>query len=242
MSQKIALITGGARRIGAKICKDLVNEGWHVILHYNKSSESAQDLADKLGPEKFTLLKADFTVHKEVEKLANSVKNLEEVNSRGGLDLVVHNASIFQTSEATKFDWAEAEKYFSIHHNSPALLNSILFESLKKKSGSIIGIIDTSQGKGWKNLGVYSASKIALKQNLLSTAVEFAPNVRVNCVCPGAIMLADWEEDSEQDLIEKIPLKRLGDPSDISSAVSFLANADYITGQSIYVDGGWSIS
>ena len=191
---------------------------------------------------KISLLQADFTDNKEVEKFANSVKDSEVVKSSGGLDLIVHNASIFHTTEATNFDWSESEDYFAIHHNSPALINSILFESLKKKSGSVVGIIDTSQGKGWKNLGVYSASKIALKQNLLSAAVEFAPNVRVNCVCPGAIMLADWEEENEQELVEKIPLKRLGNPSDISSAVMFLANSNYITGQSIYVDGGWSIS
>ena len=242
MSQKIALVTGGAKRIGARICTDLVNEGWHVILHYNRSLEPAQDLANEVGAENFTLLQADFTNHEEVKKFAYAVKNLEVVNSCGGLDLIVHNASIFYTTEATNFDWSESENYFAIHHNSPALINSILFESLKKKSGSVVGIIDTSQGKGWKNLGVYSASKVALKQNLLSAAVEFAPSVRVNCVCPGAIMLADWEEENENDLVEKIPLKRLGNPSDISSAVIFLANSGYITGQSIYVDGGWSIS
>ena len=137
MSQKIALVTGGAKRIGAKICADLVNEGWHVILHYNRSIEPAQDLANEFGAENFTLLQANFTVHEEVEQFANSVKNSEVVKSRDGLDLIVHNASIFHTTEATNFDWSESENYFAIHHNSPALINSILFESLQEKSGSI---------------------------------------------------------------------------------------------------------
>lgn len=241
VSQKIALVTGGAKRIGSEICRQLVNEGWHVIIHYNSSSQEADSLSVDLGKENVSRIQANFTNETEVKQMVEQIHDLEVVKSSGGLNLIVHNASIFYPQKSTEFTWSDAKKYFAIHHHSPALLNSLLFESLKAKSGSVVGIIDTSDGKGWKDLGVYSASKNALKQNLLSAAVEFAPFVRVNCVCPGAIMLADWEEGHEEELISKIPLRKLGNPSDIASAVLFLVESKYITGQSIYVDGGWSI-
>lgn len=241
VSQKIALVTGGAKRIGSEICRLLVNEGWHVIIHYNSSSQEADSLASDLGLENVSKVQANFTNEAEVKQMADQIHDLDVIKSSGGLNLIVHNASIFYPQKSTEFTWSDAEKYFAIHHHSPALLNSLLFESLKEKSGSVVGIIDTSDGKGWRDLGVYSASKNALKQNLLSAAVEFAPFVRVNCVCPGAIMLADWEEGHEEELISKIPLGKLGHPADIASTVLFLAESNYITGQSIYVDGGWSI-
>lgn len=242
VSQKIALVTGGAKRIGSEICRLLVSEGWHVIVHYNSSSNEANLLAEELGQQNISKIKANFTLEDEVKNMVEQVLALDLVKTNGGLDLVVHNASIFYPQKSTEFTWSDSETYFAVHHHTPALLNSLLFESLEAKGGAIVGIIDTSLGKGWENLGVYSASKNALRQNLLSAAVEFAPSVRVNCVCPGAIMLADWEAGSESELVEKIPLGRLGKPEDIASTVLFLAESEYITGQSIYVDGGWSIA
>ena len=109
-------------------------------------------------------------------------------------------------------------------------------------NGSIIALTDTSAGKAWKQLSHYTASKAGLRQLMLNLAGEYAPNVRVNCVAPGAILSADWEHEHFNKIVQSIPLKRSGDPSDVAGAVYFFASSPYLTGQELFVDGGWNLN
>ena len=102
-------------------------------------------------------------------------------------------------------------------------------------------MVDTSWGKAWPHLGDYSASKAALRQRTLGWALDLAPEVRANAVAPGAILSADWEQAAFAETVARLPLKRSGRPEDIASAVHYLLEAPYVTGQVLAVDGGWGL-
>ena len=103
-------------------------------------------------------------------------------------------------------------------------------------------MIDTSLHRAWKDLAHYTTSKAGLRQLMMNLAGDLAPEVRVNCVAPGAIMAAPWEAEHFASVIEKVPLGRGGAPEDVANAVSFLVRSTYLSGQVIEVDGGWSVA
>jgi pteridine reductase len=113
---------------------------------------------------------------------------------------------------------------------------------LKAKKGSVIGMVDTSWDHAWEELAHYTATKAALRQLLINLAGELAPEIRVNGIAPGAILAAAWEKERFEKILEKVPLGRAGTPEDIAGAVKFLADASYITGFILPVDGGWSLT
>ena len=132
--------------------------------------------------------------------------------------------------------------YSRIHFEVPFLLTQALLPKLKSIKGSVVGIVDTSWNHAWEGLSHYTATKGALRQLLVNLAGELAPDVRVNGIAPGAIIAAEWEQESFDKIVESVPLRRAGDPIDIANAVKFLADADYITGYILPVDGGWSLT
>ena len=167
------------------------------------------------------------------------IQKFSKISQR--IDLLVNNASVFYKN---KLD-APIEVWDTIHAinlRSIYFLSTGLGSLLKQSCGSIINISDSNADFAREGYSIYSISKSGLNSLTRSLALELAPEVRVNGVAPGAIIWADNEEDTgRKEIISKIPLKKIGHPNDIAEAVLFLAKSNYITGQTLNVDGGRSI-
>lgn len=228
---KTVLITGAAKRIGAFIAQYLHEHGFKIIIHYHQSEQEAQTLCKHLlqkRPESAFLVHADLNKNESAEHIIQEIKQKTDT-----LDVIIHNASIFTTSDA---DW---DVFFQVHVKTPYLLNQLALPLLKKSRGNIINITDIHAEKPKKNYSAYLQSKAALHMQTLSLALDFAPDVRVNEIAPGKILAPVSAKPLPEELILKnIPLARRGTPLDIARTAKFLIDSDYITGQVIRVDGG----
>lgn len=235
---KTALVTGGAKRIGAAICRALDTAGYAVIIHCNSSAIEAGNLASELNHS--SVIQADLSTSSGQEELVAKTITNELVLLDGGLDLIVHNASVYRKISFKDIDRESLALNNALHLEAPLFITQGLSDCLKEKNGCVIGILDTSEGRAWQGLTHYTSTKAAKRQLLLNMASELAPEIRVNAVAPGVILAAEWEEVDK--LVERVPLKRQGNPEDVANAVVFLAQAEYITGQVLAVDGGWSFT
>jgi len=237
----LALVTGGAVRVGRAISLRLARAGYDLIVHYRSSAGPAEELADALrnmGVEA-GLHQADLSDPQQITGLA------EFVAGRGlGLDLLVNSASMFAEGsllEITAEDWDAA---MAINARAPFLLVNALAKELKAVRGSVVNIIDLSAWQPWLQYPHHSVTKAALLQLTRVQARALAPDVRVNAVAPGAVLLPEGTSDEEVErLRSKAVLKRLGSPGDVADAVAYLANAEFVTGEVLRIDGGrtlWS--
>ena len=236
-----ALITGAAVRIGAAISRRLHRDGYDVILHYNRSSGSAESLAGELNrsrPGSAHAVQTDLGEPNAAADLLN-----ESIKRRSDLRLIVNNAAIFVPSSLADSAIQAWDELFHINTKIPYQLALEAASTLAVNRGAVVNIADIHIHHPRPNYAIYDASKTALASLTRSLALELAPDVRANAVAPGAIMWADDEpEDAKQSIIEAIPLARIGDPDDIAEAVSYLARAEYVTGQILKVDGGRSLA
>lgn len=247
MGQRVALITGSGKRIGAATAAKLLADGWFVFLHVRNSVEDAQNFLDSYQRENGTpasaeIVRADLDSDEELEQLIQHILAHDSVKINGGLHGLIHNASIYNSMNFEEVSLEELRLNNRIHVEVPFLLTQRLVELLKSANGCVIGMIDTSLGRAWKGLSHYTSSKAALRQLMMNLAGDLAPDIRVNCVAPGAIMAAEWEAEHFASVIEKIPLGRAGEVEDVANAILFLLDAPYLSGQVIEVDGGWSVA
>jgi len=247
MTNGVALVTGGGRRIGARICAKLIEEGWYVIVHARTSVDEAQGLLDEAsqkanGATCGEVVKADLSSDEGLAFLIDATKSIVEAQNADGLGVLVHNASIYNSTDYASVSLDELRLNNRIHIEVPFLLTQSLSASLKAVSGCVIGMVDTSLGRAWEGLAHYTASKAGLRQLMMNLAGDLAPEIRVNCVAPGAIMAAPWEAEHFASVIEKVPLGRGGSTEEVANAVSFLVRSTYLSGQVIEVDGGWSVA
>ena len=244
MPAKVCFVTGSGRRIGASIIRKFAEEGYAVLIHVSSSIQEGEALKLELIENgcQADLLRGDLSDEKQTEELVSNVSNHTFVRERGGLDVLVHNASVYSQMPIQELSLNTMRFLNRLHIEAPLQISQGLYASLSEVKGSIIALTDTSAGKAWNELSHYTSSKAGLRQLMLNLAGEYAPNVRVNCVAPGAILSAEWEHEHFNRIVESIPLKRSGDPSDIAGAVYFFATSTYLTGQELFVDGGWSIN
>ena len=243
LAGKAALVTGAARRVGARIVRALHAEGMNVAVHYHASEEAAHALQAELQasrPDSVLLLRGDLLNGPKL--LQNLV--YETTEAFGRLDVLVNNASSFYptpVAEATEKQWNDL---VGTNLKAPFFLAQAAAVPLKASGGCIINITDVYAERPLKNHPIYSAAKAGLLMLTRSLARELGPAVRVNAISPGPIL---WPEDgadevTKQRVISRTALKRMGKPDDIARAVVFLVrDAGYITGQVIAVDGGRSI-
>lgn len=236
---RVAVVTGGARRIGATIVSSLLEDGWAVIVHCNRSLTQAKQLIT-LG--KGAIVSGDLSNDEDLFRIIEEIHDHELVKEAGGIDLLVHNASIYNQENFATVTPQELRRFTSIHLDAPFFITQGLVPKLKSNNGCVVGIVDTSINQSWEELSHYTATKAALRQLLLNLAGELAPEIRVNGVAPGAILAAAWEKERFEEVLKRVPLGRAGKPDDIADAVKFLADADYVTGVIIPVDGGWTLS
>jgi pteridine reductase len=240
VQDKTVLITGGAKRVGAAICRRLHAAGANLMLHYRASAGEARLLQAELNharPDSVSLIQADLL---DLNKLPSVVE--QTLQAFGRLDALINNASTFfptPVGEITEAAWADL---IGTNLQVPLFLAQAAAPALKKAQGAIVNLSDIHAERPLKNYVVYSIAKAGLEGLTRSLARELAPEVRVNAVAPGPIL---WPEDesfdelSRQRIISHTPLRREGTPDDIARAVHFLlADANYITGETINVDGG----
>ena len=244
MSEKVCLVTGSGRRIGASIIRKFAAEGYAVLIHVSRSVEEGDLLkSDLIGQgHKADVIRADLTDESQTQQLIDAVSQHPFVTEREGLDVLVHNASVYSQTPIEELSMETMRFLNRLHVEAPLQLSQGLFDSLASVNGSIIGMTDTSAGKAWEQLSHYTASKAGLRQLMFNLAGEYAPRVRVNCVAPGAILSADWEHEHFNKIVQSIPLRRSGDPGDVAGAVFFFATSPYLTGQELFVDGGWALN
>ena len=240
MQGKVVLITGGAKRVGAAICRHLHSAGANLMLHYRVSAGEARLLQAELNHQRkdsVALIQADLL---DIAKLPAMVE--QTVQSFGRLDALVNNASSFFQTPVGEITAAAWEDLIGTNLRAPLFLSQAAAPALKKSQGAIVNITDIHAERPLKNYVVYSVAKAGLVGLTRSLARELAPEVRVNAIAPGPILWPDdesFDELSRQRIISHTPLKREGTPEDIAKAVHFLlAEATYVTGETINVDGG----
>ena len=234
---KTALVTGGAKRIGREISTALAKQGVNVVVHYCSSKKDAQVLRDELieyGVNSW-VVKADFQKIKECDTL---IERTLEVT--GSLDILINNASIFQPSNLASLDFETLSKHVQINAWAPFTLCRNFARLIHK--GKIINLLDSRIKSGDRQHVAYILSKQMLSVLTRMIALEFAPGITVNGIAPALILPpAGKNENYLKQLAAQVPLKRHGDPKDISDTVIYLLKSDFVTGQIINVDGGLNL-
>ncbi len=239
---KVALVTGGARRIGATISRRLHAEGMNLVIHYRNSKKDAHALQEELHAKRadsVMLVGGDIL---SIPKLQNLV--YETVEEFGHLDVLVNSASSFYPTPMGKADDKQWDDLIGTNLRAPFFLTQAAMAQLKANRGCVVNLADIHGFRSLKNYPIYTAAKAGLIALTRSLARELAPDVRVNAIAPGTILWPerDMDEMTKQRIISRVPLKRPGAPEHIADTVLFLIrDADYITGQVIAVDGGRSV-
>jgi len=244
LTGKTALISGGARRVGAEIARTLHAHGMDLVIHYRGSRDDAHALRSELEKHRarsVALVQGDLL---DTARLPGMVE--EAAAAFGRLDALVNNASSFYPTPvgtATEHQWNDL---IGTNLKAPFFLAQAAWPHLKKTQGCIVNIADIHGERPIKRYPIYSAAKAGLVMLTKSLARELAPEVRVNAIAPGTIMWpegeAEVDEAQKQEMLARIPLKRTGSPSDIASTALFLIrDATYVNGQVIAVCGGRTV-
>lgn len=235
-----ALVTGAGRRIGRAIAGELAAAGYRVLVHCHRSRDEAQALVDELNVRRADtaqLVCADLADTDELDALVMRVLALAP-----DLSLLVNNASAFFPTPLDNSTPAQWDLLVNSNLRAPYFLARGLHRRLADQGGSIVNLADIYAARPLPLHPVYTMTKAGIVALTQSLARELAPAVRVNAVAPGAIL---WPENAtaayREQLLEKIPLQRIGEPADIAGAVLYLAAARYVTGQVLAVDGGRSL-
>lgn len=242
LTDKCALVTGAARRIGAAIAQGLHAEGANVAIHYHQSKAQADELCSRLNSiraDSARPFQADLNAQSDLIGLVDTV-----VAWSGRLDILVNNASSFYPTplgQITEENWSDL---VGSNLKAPLFLSQAAAPHLRASHGNLVNIIDIHAYRPLRNHVVYGAAKAGLVMLTRSLAKDLAPEVRANGVAPGAI---SWPENGMSDsvkreILDQVPLQRTGAPEDIAGCVVYLVrDASYVTGQIIGVDGGRSL-
>lgn len=243
---KTALISGGAKRIGAACALALAGEGADIVLHYHRSQEESQKTAELITSKgvKAWTVKADLESEQETRELFDRAVQLS-----GGIDILVNSASIFPTGTVGDFTWEDLEQNLKVNAWSPLVL-SRLFAAQERFSGlpdppkaeqlgNIVNLLDTRITDNDKEHAAYSLSKRSLFSLTRMLSSACAPAVKVNAIAPGLILPPPGENEAYLEKLRHTnPMRRVGSLEDISSALLFLISNSFISGQVIFVDGG----
>lgn len=242
LNDKVILVTGAARRIGAAIVTCLHENGARVAIHYRGSADEANQFAARLNgirKNSATAVQADLLKVDELPQLISAV-----VSWGGRLDGLVNNASSFYPTPLGSVTEQHWDDLVGSNLKAPLFLSQAALTHLRDSHGAIVNIVDIHAQRPLRDHAVYGPAKAGLAMLTRSLAKDLAPEVRVNGVSPGAIL---WPENGmvdtvKQSILDQIPLQRAGSPDDIAACVLYLLrDASYVTGQIISVDGGRSI-
>lgn len=242
---KVALITGGAKRVGAAIARELHRHGANIMLHYHTSATEAQTLQAELNRERPDSVAIQQTNLLDMDKLPALIETT--VRHFGRLDVLINNASSYYPTELGSIRAEQWEDLMGSNLKAPLFLSQAATNALQASEGCIVNITDMHIERPKKNYIVYSAAKAGLVSLTKSLAQELAPRVRVNAVAPGPVLWPDdhqeFDDAYRQQVINQTLLKRTGEPADIAKAVKFLIyDAPFVTGHVLAVDGGRHLS
>lgn len=245
LQNKAVLITGGAKRVGACICRELHAQGANLMIHYNTSKQEAKALQAELNLQRsgsVAIIQGDLLNMAVLTSLTSEV-----TQQFGRLDILINNASTYEPTEIGHINEDNWHDLVGSNLKAPMFLAQAAANELKKNHGCIINITDMHIEHPKKGYVVYSVAKAGLVTLTKSLAQELSPEVRVNAVAPGPVLWPEnnpqFDEVYRQRVISQTLLKRVGEPTDIAKAVKFLAaDAPFITGHVLTVDGGRSIN
>ncbi len=254
-----ALVTGGAVRVGRAIALALGRAGYSVALHYHASAEAAESAAaairdeavragprdeaedadraepaDRTEPAMALPLQADLSKPEEVRRLFQRIED-----AWGRLDLLVNNAAVFPRARPGEVRVADWDHVFAVNLRAPFLCAREAARLMGEAGGAIVNIADVAAFEAWPAYAPYAASKAGLVSLTRSLARAWAPRVRVNAVAPGAVLLPEGtDQEARRAAAGRAALGRVGRPEDVARAVLYLAEAEYVTGDVLRVDGG----
>jgi pteridine reductase len=241
LAGQTVLITGGARRLGAAMAQALHAAGANLVIHHRHSSQDAAALVATFNASRKS---SAMTLQADLLDIARLPRLIEATLERfGSLDILINNASTFYATPVGEITAAQFDDLFGTNLRAPLFLCQAAAAELRRRRGLILNMCDIHGMKPLKNYPTYSSAKAALIMLTRSLARELAPEVRVNGIAPGPVMVpADIDAALEAEIIGKTPLKRTGEPQDIGKAALFFATlAPYVTGQILAVDGGRSL-
>lgn len=239
---ELAIVTGGAHRLGRAFSEQLAKMGYNLLLHYFSSDEAARQTQQELtsGDVNVTIVKADLSTKKGIDRLFMKVdKILDHENT--SLKVLINSAAIMKREDVKTLslpDWNETQ---DLNLQAPLLCSQYAYHRMKRGS-LIVNVSDIGASKAWSKFPSYTVSKAALDSLTKVLARSFAPHVRVNAIAPGLVIPSGNENSDEWiRLVSRIPFKRTATLDELASVLEFLLINEYITGQTIVVDGGYSL-
>ena len=237
---KVALVTGASQRIGSAIAKGLHSSDLNIVIHYSKSKDQAIQLEKVLNAIRSNsaiALQADLQDLEQIRDLAKRT-----IEAYGQLDVLINNASVFLPNSVSDTPVELFDELSGIHLKAPYFLVQSLLPQLRSSNGCVVNISDIYASRPLENYSLYCTTKAALEALTKALALELSPEIRVNAIAPGAILWPKNEPASLQ-IVEKTPLKRIGDISEMVAAVKFLVfDATFTTGHILSIDGGRFVS
>lgn len=232
---RVALVTGAGRRVGRALAVALGAEGMSVAVHYHASDTGARETARMIEREggKASLVTADLTGDTAAALIDDVVHRL------GSLDVLVNSSAVMERTPLGEVTVAQWDAMMALNLRAPFLLAQAAARHLARGHGAIVNIADLAAFETWPAYIPHGISKAGIVYMTRALARTLAPDVRVNAIAPGAVLLPDnWSEDDAAKLRESTPLQRLGSPDDVVGAMRYLLRADYVTGETLIVDGG----
>jgi len=232
---RVALVTGAGTRVGRAIALALGKAGMRVAVHYARSEKGAREVADEIigGGSEARTLPGDLTDPATPPRLVEHT-----VKVFGGLDVLVNSAAVMlrtPVGEVLVEDW---DAMFALNLRAPFFLAQAAARAMTD-GGCIVNIADLAAFEAWKGYIPHAITKAGIVQMTRGLAHALAPRIRVNAVAPGAVLLPEGATQADADrLISTTPLGRLGTAEDVAQAVMYLICADFVTGETLIVDGG----
>lgn len=231
---KVALVTGGARRVGRALALALADAGADVVVNYNASADAAAGtVADiEARGRRAVAIQADVARRPDAARLIAGAER-----AMGRLDILVNSASLFERTPLLEISEAEWDRVLGVNLKAPFLLAQAAAPLLARDGGGIIvNIVDLSALQPWPSFAHHSVSKAGLLHLTRVLARSLAPDVRVNSIAPGTVLPPDGTEG--EDGSERRVIGREGEPADVAAALLYLVRADFVTGENLVVDGG----
>ena len=230
-----ALVTGAGHRVGRALAVALGAQGMNVAVHYNRSSKEADEtvsIISKSGS-RARSFGADLSDPESPQRLLSAV-----VSEFGTLHVLVNSAAVMKRHAFGSITTAEWDETMSLNLRAPFFMAQAAAAHMTD-GGAIVNIADLAAFENWPSYIPHSISKAGIVKMTEGLARVLAPSIRVNAIAPGAVLLPDdWGEKTGERLSDTTPLRRLGDPQDVVDAMLYLLTSEYVTGETIVVDGG----
>ncbi len=243
LCKKVALVTGAARRVGAKFAKSLHENGANVVIHCRHSRHLADELAAELNDRRSNsaaVVQADLADDNALTPMVE-----EAAQTWGRLDILINNASSFFPTPLGEVDNSAWNELIGSNLKGPFFITQAAAPHLRETRGCVINMIDIHGERPIANHTVYCAAKAGLHALTRAFAIDLAPEIRVNGIAPGAILWPEGDaklsDKERQQILDSIPLGHIGSPGDLVSAMLYLVSSgQYVTGQIMRIDGGRS--